>query len=91
LLDSNSLSCPETKADCKRETVLNAPPAPPDVPWRRRDDRTAFCTFLKARTSLWRHPLARDPEFLGELFERNRIIDETARLEDAPLAVAEHP
>jgi len=29
------------------------------------------------------HSLARDAEFLGQIFERNRLVDETARLEDA--------
>src|SRR2546430_12566020 len=36
------------------------------------------------------HALARDAEFFGELLERDRILGEPARLEDAPLAVVEH-
>src|SRR5712672_3316788 len=34
------------------------------------------------------HPLARDFKFLGELFKFYRQLGETARHEDAPLAVA---
>jgi hypothetical protein len=29
------------------------------------------------------HPLARDAKSLGQVFERGRLVDETARLEDA--------
>jgi hypothetical protein len=36
------------------------------------------------------HPLARDSKFLRESFKRDRLIGETACLENAPLAPAEH-
>src|SRR5260370_21641653 len=36
------------------------------------------------------YALARYAEFRGKLFERDRPLGETARLEDAPLAVVEH-
>src|SRR2546428_10073794 len=36
------------------------------------------------------HALARDAELHRQILERHRIIGELARLEDAPLALAEH-
>src|SRR2546422_10974594 len=36
------------------------------------------------------HPLARDAELVSKLLERDRIIREAPRLEDAPLALVEH-
>src|SRR5674476_805131 len=36
------------------------------------------------------HALARDAEFGCQILERDRIVRETARLEDAPLALVEH-
>src|SRR5262249_57586384 len=36
------------------------------------------------------HALARDAELLGKLRERDRIVPQPPRLEDAPLAVVEH-
>jgi hypothetical protein len=36
------------------------------------------------------HPLARDSKFLREPFERDRLVGETARFEDAPLAAVGH-
>ena len=35
------------------------------------------------------HPLARDAEFLGQLLERDRLLGQPPRLEDAPLALIE--
>jgi hypothetical protein len=36
------------------------------------------------------HPLTRDAELVGELFERDRLISEAASLENAALALVEH-
>ena len=36
------------------------------------------------------HALARDAEFGGEVLERDRVVGEAARLEDAPFALVEH-
>src|SRR5712671_7512121 len=36
------------------------------------------------------HPLARDAELVGEFFQRDGIVRQPARLEDAPLALIEH-
>ena len=36
------------------------------------------------------HALARDAELLSEFRERDRVLGEPARLEDAPLAVVQH-
>src|SRR5712692_7984280 len=36
------------------------------------------------------HALARDAELVGELLERDRVVDQPARLEDATLALIEH-
>src|SRR6516225_395023 len=36
------------------------------------------------------HALARDAELVGELLERDRLVNEAARLEDAALALVEH-
>jgi hypothetical protein len=45
-----------------------------------------FCTFSKAHLDLAR-PFARDFKSLGKLFKFYRQLGETARHEDAPLAV----
>src|SRR2546428_13489447 len=36
------------------------------------------------------HALARDAEFVGEILERDRVVGEAPRLEDAALALVEH-
>src|SRR5205807_337117 len=36
------------------------------------------------------HALARDAEFLGEFFQRDRIVRQPSRLEDATLALVQH-
>src|SRR6202171_2054760 len=36
------------------------------------------------------HALARDAEFLGQLYERDLFLGEPTRFEDAPLALVEH-
>jgi hypothetical protein len=33
----------------------------------------------------------RHAELVGEFFERDRLVSQTAHFEEAPLAVAEHP
>ena len=50
---------------------------------------TAFCTFSKARTSIWR-TRSRNAKFAGKILERDRIVGQPPRLEDAALALVEY-
>jgi hypothetical protein len=54
------------------------------------DDSTldAFFHLLEGACLDLAHPLTRDAEFLAKLFKGHRLFGETARHEDAPLAVA---
>ena len=51
---------------------------------------TAFCTFLNRPHLDLAHALAAHAEFPGEFVERDRVLGEPARFEDAPLAIVEH-
>ena len=51
---------------------------------------TAFCTFSKARTSIWRTRSRETPNSRRQILQRDRIVGQPARLEDAPLALVEH-
>src|ERR1700720_3699780 len=50
----------------------------------------AFLHLLEGADLNLANALARYAEFLGKLAERDRLFGETARLENAPLAVVEH-
>src|SRR5258708_1178807 len=50
----------------------------------------AFSHLLEGAHLDLAHALARDPELVRQLLERDRLVGEPARLEDAPLAFVEH-
>ena len=51
---------------------------------------TAACTFSNARTSICRTRSRDTPNSVGKFLERDRIVDQPARFENAPLARIQH-
>src|SRR5258708_21504992 len=59
---------------------------------RHRRDAVPHCVLhlLEGAHLDLAHALARDAEFLGQLHERDLLLGEPTRFEDAPLALVEH-